>query len=394
MNRWMHFLRDRKTQMIVSAVVMTVLGAAIFAVVFTHFMPDSRRQSVALAEYKHQGRFDYEVRLRPNSAFARSGVEPGSRYVTALVEGLDVSFSYTLHGDAPAPGLPPVEYVIVATLQNSDLWSKEFVLVPQSTAGEGRVTAHFSVPIFDYMRLMDELQQETQQLGNNAQLTIEARVHALLPDAGASAEDERTFVQPLKIDILGDMVAISPELELTMPVSFSGLEMATVPAVLLYRRLAIYALAFGLLLLAAWLWISFKAGKTPVTGEEILAAARRKYGNTLVEVASLPQPGRGQKVIVVQSLDDLSRAGYELMRPMVVAPAGKGFRFAVIESTDGVRYEYIAHADATPAPDPVALEEEVSTGGRPLFVDKLVAWRNGRASRASDAAHAEQEAAG
>jgi hypothetical protein len=97
--------------------------------------------------YREDGRFDYEVYLKPNQLYetdvlrseaspaaappSLAPLGPGLTYFPRIVDSIEASFSYQFLSDKPAANLVE-EVEITAVLEHPGMWSKSFTLVPRT----------------------------------------------------------------------------------------------------------------------------------------------------------------------------------------------------------------------------------------------------------------------
>ncbi len=342
---------------------LAALGAAVafllvvgYAAYYAYRLPGTRSQKVTSLAYEQEGGFDYVVHLKPNSIYDSAELGPGSTYFTGLSQSMGVSFAYRLQS-AQIQGAAPLEYEVFARLEEPGLWSKEYVLVPLSQA-DGSVATSFTVPIALYRDTLDAIQKETGSGRGPARVVVEARVQPGVTTAFGSIS--APFTQTLAMDLGADTFKVTGDLDLRKPGAITRTQVISVPEVDLYRKLSAGGLVLALALAAAMAWSYYRAHRNPLTPDEVVALAGSVYKPHLVWVTNLPARD-AQTVVHVKTLPDLARAAEELMKPMLVMELSKGYLFAVIDSADRLRYEYLVVPQAESAQ-----EQVTSTAGQPV----------------------------
>ncbi len=112
-------------------------------------------QTSALS-YEHNGRFDYEICLKPSYLYGSSSdqLTAGYRYPAALVDSIDFTFTYdALDEDV-------TEIWINAVLYGGDIWEKEIELA-SGTAVDGMYNEQFSLDLDEIHEIYNTVEQET-----------------------------------------------------------------------------------------------------------------------------------------------------------------------------------------------------------------------------------------
>jgi len=165
------------------AVSVLLLVVSLFGVSRAYSLPaeTSVTEEVTLLDYEHQGRFDYLVSVKPSHLYGPEPQEPPPpppetmKYPAAIVERLNVTFSYSFVPDRPA-GVVSEEVEVRAIMVNPSVTElQEVVLLPR-TSRTGDFTVNFPVDI-------DFVSADNITIGDNIsgrELVITAYVYAAL----------------------------------------------------------------------------------------------------------------------------------------------------------------------------------------------------------------------
>ena len=308
--------------------------------------------------YEQQGKFNYEVLLKPNSPFGAitlklPSVTPpvplppktighGDPIFPKLVEGMDVSFSYRLESSKPIEQ-PNEEVEIEAIVENPEKWSKTIVLIPL-TKKSGNFTVTFPLDLNQFTEIFDTIQQETGVSASALDLTIRAKVHTVAQtDFGTIDED---FTQSIKTNLREGIVAWDGDLEESLPGSIKTTEVVRKEQELLglpvRQARILFVIVAGILFILFMfsLLMYFRPGREkPSQIERKAQQAANKYKDIIVGIEELPAVQPGETVILLDSLDDLIKAAQGLLKPVLHKAAKEKHIYCVLDDT--TRYEYL-----------------------------------------------------
>lgn len=302
--------------------------------------------------YAGKGRFDYEVRLKPNKLYETTVLRsepapvtqpptppktlgPGLVYFPRMITNIEAHFSYQFLCDKPIREQSQ-EVEVIATIENPEKWSRTLVVVPK-TSKVGGFSMSFPMDIRYFTMVIDAIGQETGVRGTSHNIVLEANVHTVVvTDAGTLDE---AYTQTLGAKLEANSLTFDKELSRSESGTISG---ATIDGGSGERRSKtawIIGLIIGLLALGYFGWAQTRLGRAPVSaGEAEAARARKKYKQLLVDVDALPEVKATETVIPLISLDDLVRIADDLARPVLYQAGGGRHSYCVIDS--GVRYLY------------------------------------------------------
>jgi hypothetical protein len=301
-------------------------------------------------KYKGNGRFDYEVHLKPNKLYetdvlrseASPVVEPpaspqtlgpGLVYFPKIIDKIAASFSYQFLCDRPISAQSQ-EVQVTAIIENPAYWSKSLVVVPE-TNKVGNFTISFPIDIEYFTRVIDAIGQETGVRGSSPNIVIKADVYTVAyTDLGTINE---VYTQTLSAKLEANTLSFDKELSgsklgsISAPVSEASGGVSRAPWII--------GLVIALLALGYFGWSQAQLRVAPVSaGEAEAARARRKYRQMMVDVEELPWAKPTETVVPLNSLDDLVRIADDLVKP-VLHQAEKGTHTYCIIDSD-VRYVY------------------------------------------------------
>jgi len=213
--------------------VLVLLLASVFGVVKAFTMPEVWEEPVTLANYEHQGEFDYLVYIEPGHLFGPpspqvgevEGEEERPVYFTNIIDDIEVTFTYGFAPDYPYPmKLTSSDVYIVAIIDGPSGWQKEVPI--KSKSGDDYFTISFPLELDEFDELINDIEKELEirteepeyeytyeyQDGemvevrrriepeaNIYDLTIEARVDFATYTGSGWLED--TFIQPMEISV-------------------------------------------------------------------------------------------------------------------------------------------------------------------------------------------------
>lgn len=329
-------------------------------------LTSSQRASFGEWNYEQIGEFDYSVLLKSDSPFGAITLKPppatlptpptpptvlssrtlgpGETVFTKLFESMDVSFSYQLESDRPV-GQIAEEVEIIAILENPDVWSKTFVLVPP-TEKSGPFTVTFPLDTDDFSHFNDVFRAIETETGVSVphKLIIKADVHTVAQTDFGPIDEE--FSQTLTTTLGGDILEWEEELVASKPGAiktsrmipnpnkFVGLSISEIRNLSAIVAGVFFILFLYLLVLNVWL----KPKKLSRIEEEALRA-KKKYKNAIVDIKELPEAKADETVIWLSSLDELVKAADALLKPVLHKAEPERHAYCVIDGL--TRYQYV-----------------------------------------------------
>ncbi len=308
------------------------------------------------------GEFDYSIHLKENPLFDATTLKPpqvapftsprsktigpGEVILSNLVDSMDTTFYYDFKCDQPARGLTE-EVTITATLENPEVWSKTFVLVPP-TRESGSFSTSFAIDINYLTQTLEAIRSEAGVGAESYNLVIKVDVHTVAQtDFGPIDE---VFSQTLSSRLGKGTLEWNEELVVSKPGSITTSQMIPNPNKYLGlsvtgARISSSALAgiFSLFFLfSVALYVRFKPVEQPWIEKEVLRTSK-KYGEMMAEATI-----QDEKTISVGSMGDLIKVASELGKPIVhqsPSTSEETHSYYVFDGT--TRYQYLPTASST-----------------------------------------------
>lgn len=307
-----------------------------------------------------RGTFDYTIYLEENTLYDADFVKPpattpytppepktlgvGPVIPYQLTDRIDASYYYNFRADQPVRELAE-EITITATIENPDIWSRTFILVP-STRETENFRVDFPVDISYLNELLTAIRDETGIPAETQNLIIEAFVHVTAQtDYGPIDE---VFTQTLSTEMGGGSLIWNEELLTTQEGAITTTQIIPNPS--RYLGLSVDGLKTTSLILVLIFLVIFiaslvfhnqtKPAELPLFEKEALAAGK-KYADRIAE-ASGQTPTAGEKIISLGSIEDLVKVADELGKPIIHQPptaAEKRHTYYVIDGT--TQYQYL-----------------------------------------------------
>ncbi|MBA7499992.1 hypothetical protein ES704_02744 [subsurface metagenome] len=318
--------------------------------------------------YEQQGEFDYRVRLKSDSPFGAitlkpppvpvpappappalptppaKTIGPGEVIFSKLVDRMDATFDYTFKCDQPISELTE-EVSIIATLENPEVWSKTFVLVPPTTKSES-FSISFPLDIDHFTEMLEAIRSETGVPAESYNLSIKADVHTIAQtDFGPIDE---VFSQTLSTALGKGTLEWNEELVESKPGSITTSRMIPNPnkyvglSVNGIRILSAIVMGSMVFLFLYFLrrYMKFKPVEVPKIEKEI-RLAKKKYGERMAEATS-QTPVKDEKIISIGSMEDLIKVADELSKPVIhQAPSTPEEPHAYYVFDGATRYQYL-----------------------------------------------------
>ena len=355
--------------------VTIIANVVSFVEVFTQRLPIKLGKlievdsNLKLTNLGATGQFDYSVHLKENSLFDTKtlkppppvtppppppppppplppkSVGPGGLLFSKLLDRMDVTFSYKFKSDKPVRQVIH-EVEINAVLENPEVWSKTFALVPHTNkSGDFAIT--FPLDINQILEMLEAIRSETEVFAESYNLTITADVHTVAETEFGPLNE--TFSQTMSSTLGEGTLEWSEELVSTKSGSIEASRMipnklvgvSVSGARILFPALTAIFLGFSLYLLI--LHMKSKPVKLPYIEKEALRV-RKKYGGRMAEATS-QTPLKGEKIIFLGSMEDLIKVADELDKPIIHQPPRTSKERHAYYVFDGTtRYQYVVIA--------------------------------------------------
>ncbi len=131
-----------KTRKYLLFIPVVPIVASLVGLAMASATPAEVKQESTLLSYRHEGSFDYQVRLKPSHLFGPlpETPPPNPKYPAGAIKTIDFSYTYS-----PATRVP-VTASINALLENPGVWQRTITLLPQAAA-TGDLSVRFSLDI-------------------------------------------------------------------------------------------------------------------------------------------------------------------------------------------------------------------------------------------------------
>jgi len=316
--------------------------------------------------YEQLGCFDYEVYLKPDSPFGAITLKPplvippppppmpppppaktagpGELVFAKLMDKMDMTFSYEFKSSGPVNQVAE-EVEITAVLENPEVWSKSFVLVPP-TRKNGDFTISLPLDLDQFYELFTTIQAETGAPDSPPAITIKADVHTVA-DTDFKRIDE-VFSQTLSPTLKGGILEWNQELVKSTPGSIESSRIIPNPEKYLrlsvsgIRNLSASVAGIIFLLCAYLVWLNLKFKPVKLTKiEKEVNLAKKKYGERMAESTNQAPP-MVENTISLDSMDDLIKIADELGKPIIHQAPTTAEQSHTYYVFDGfTRYEYL-----------------------------------------------------
>lgn len=307
-----------------------------------------------------RGTFDYTIHLEENSLYKTDTIKPpeptpyvppqpktlgvGPVIPYGLVDRMETSYHYYLQASRPVTEVTQ-EVTITATLDNPDLWSRTFVLVP-STRQPDSLRVDFPIDIVYLNELLNAIRAETDTPGEAYNLIIEAFVHVTAQSEFGPIDE--TFTQTLSTELGGGTLIWNEELQMTQEGAITTTRIIPNPnryIGLSAGGLKTTSLILGLIFLAIFItslvfYQKTKPAELPLFEKEALAVGK-KYADRIAQ-ASSQTPVASEKIISLDSIEDLVKVADELGKPIMHQPPttlAKQHTYYIIDGAS--QYQYI-----------------------------------------------------
>ncbi len=300
-------------------------------------------EEVAVYSYEQEAKVDYQVHLYPNQFFPATAQLPGKAYISGLTDYISTVLEYRFDGEREAE--ISGECGVVATLtayvgeEKVEVWNRAFNLVApkefSGTNGETLVRETVRVPFAEYAELVAQLRNETGFNPSDLSLTVRYNITVEAETDSGTIQDELspTLVIPMDQRVFtvgGSTTAGGPG---------SITEERTVSLRDVERFRIGFTAAAGIvaIALAAFLMTTrgVKSEVDPAAQE--LERFLNDHGDRVIvsrEASALPD-----RVIAVDSFEDLARAADELEKPFLCLGAEDSkISFAVLTGNEAYLY--------------------------------------------------------
>jgi len=287
-----------------------------YTTIAAYQVPTISDESYVRLSYSNSGKYDYVVNLENNTVYNKTELSPGEGIIfKQIVIDINASMTYSFQIDSTAD--ISGTYYIQAIIQ-TDLWTKFYTVVPTtsfSTSGRvGRFEQHFPIDFTFYDSVVTIINSEIGINAPNPILIIKCPISLNAKTSDTTIYE--SFEPEITVSLNQKTIEFSDILSIQKTGSRSGTRQVFHQEVVDNREnwVGITVVFLGVLL---FLFFATKGESVVISKQEILLRRiQKKYGEWMVETKAKPvRPNT--KIIPVNSLDDLSKVGEELGKPIL-----------------------------------------------------------------------------
>lgn len=300
--------------------------------------PTTTKQTYQSVRHSQTGRYSYIITLKNNTVYNKTLLLPGEGVIfKQLIDDFNISFSYNFQVNKTAE--ISLDYSITASIITS-IWTKTYALVPEKIISKSGTSTSFK-EIFllnhsFYEDVVNTINKETGVTASNPTLNIVCTVFlTATTDEGVIVE---TFSPLLTVSLLGKTVEVSEELYQSTSGSLTNSKTVTVQDV--YEQRNAYSITAIIFFIISIIFIFYTSNKAVALDKtkKTLKRIRKKYGDWIVESSSNPSDP-SMKAVIVKTIDDLSKVGEELGKPLVSFNKDNNHEFFVVDNNLIYKYE-------------------------------------------------------
>lgn len=328
---------------LIISVVVCILS--VFAIIKSFNLFSKIEKKVTYA-YNINNKVDYKVFLRKNEFIKEKYLSPGETYITGLVDYIDIDFNYLLSGtkeknikyNYEAIATITGEYQTSEELDNSQVWTKKYQLIPATEKQE--VTNNLKVDNtikVDFNKYNNEVTafKKNLNLSVDATLNIKYILRANIPDEKITKVTEYNVNIPLNKQAFNITTKYNAE-EYGTVYDESETAAETDYSILSIGIVFLLISSFGVYKCMSKIVVVNK--KTPYETE--LNKLLSKYGDIIIEVVD-PISTKGLSIIDVKNFNEMIDLEEELRIPILqyeTIPGSESW-FTVLK--DKILYRYV-----------------------------------------------------
>ena len=298
------------------------IGALSFLLYKGVYSPGFKEEKVALYSYQQKTNIDYKAILKPNVLYSHESLGPGEVYITELIDHIQASFAYEFIGERAAA--LEGNYEIIAELEGVvkegekvlTIWKKSFILQPKQSfqVKDKRVSLKGNANIRpeeynNFVKTVNESAKVNTPVSCIISMNVKLKANT---DKGVVEEKMAPkMVIPLNTSYF------SIDSKLTEEKSGQIEETRQVPVSVNQKKVIVYGVILGLLVILGIIMIFFSETKAPLDPrQKKLQQIFKKNGDRLVALTrDIPVPWGNHKE--VKSIDDLVRVADEIGKPIL-----------------------------------------------------------------------------
>ena len=210
-------IKKKQIQIKLRLAIITILSIIVIISAYTTFaafqQPITTEKNIITCEYSHNGKFDYTVHLKNNTIYDNTSIlQPGQEIIfRKLTESIKASFTYQFHCDQTAD---IQGYCTVLAQLNTDLWSKEYTLIPKTSfSSNGNIAsfnASFSINYTRFESIVNQIDAETGVSAGDLKLIINCDV--ILSAETSTGNIYEPFSSSLSVPLRESIIQINGDL--------------------------------------------------------------------------------------------------------------------------------------------------------------------------------------
>lgn len=349
----------KNIRMVLIAALAVLTLSALMVAVWQFRRPTTVEKEAPVYKYTQQAQVDYQVFFSANPYFPEKTAEAGRGYLTPLTEMLETRFHYIYNGSGEQAASVDGSYTVVAAVtgyamkekqtpqgmekEKVKVWEKTSELVPATTfsSGNNKVEVNRTIPVDvrTYKAFADKVQEEYKSAVDVVELTVTYKTAVNINTLQKTTKDQIAPV--LLITLKGNSFIVEGKNSDKTDKSITRPQTVAVPGVKTARGVST---ATAALLMAA---LAFVLLRTTVKDEDELEHELeqiiKKYGDRIIACDGAVPGIKDAARFAVNSMDDLIKAGDELMRPVLYENVREGVHtFYVVH--EGLIYVYTLEA--------------------------------------------------
>lgn len=324
--------------------VIVILSLIVIASAYNAYaafqQPATIEKRVITCKYSHYGNFNYTVFLKNNTVYNTSILYPGQGIIfKKILDHMNASYNYLFYCNQPAKIYG--NYTVLANIQ-TDIWEKEFVLVPETSFTSALFYTNFPINFSYFDEIISQINDETGITPRDPTLIITCDITITAKIDNGSINE--SFLPSLSIPLGRNIIEIPGNLSQSRSdiLEESGDEQTS--QIGLIEQSNIWSLPSVISFVSLIMLFVFTENATVTVSklEKMMEKIKKKYGEYIVDVDKKPI-FIGTTAIRLKSLEDLIKTSEELGKPILhFSPqlsSEEQHMFYMYD--DAVQYEYV-----------------------------------------------------
>jgi Tfp pilus assembly protein PilO len=306
--------------------------------------------------YLHYGRFDYAINLKENQLYGQVTLGPplsqetpqivlipkSSLYFPRIIDSIDASYSYTFSSQQLVNGAQSTAD-ITATLEHEGFWSKDFFLATSTSDGR-EIAIDFPIDIQQFLEYGETVKNEIGIGAEKYNLIIRANVQTTAQTDYGSINE--TFIQNISGTLSSSTLKLDQNLTRVQSGSITE-NLSTTNNVWPARIASLCGILLVVLIGYYVISESIKVAPAPLSVlEKEAIQVKKKHKDIIIDVSELPELKDQDRVIILNSLEELVKAADGLLKPVLHKAETDKHTYCVIDAD--FRYEYVGKIEEEP----------------------------------------------